>query len=197
MVALDLHPSIARALLSAAAIAAALIVTVSHAAFGSTFKVGSIVIETPWSRATPGGAKVGVGYLTIKNDGATPDRLVSATAAIAGRTEIHLMSMDDGVMKMRPVADGVPVPANGSLVLGPNSYHLMFMDLARQLKQGRAIPCGAGLRACGHSRCDVRCRSDWRGGATGWARSRLRTSLTLRLTAKRLGRPARPPAPPC
>jgi len=140
MVALDLHPPIARALLSAAAIAAALIVTVSHAAFGSTFKVGSIVIETPWSRATPGGAKVGVGYLTIKNDGATPDRLVSATTAIAGRTEIHLMSMDDGVMKMRPVADGVPVPANGSLVLGPNSYHLMFMDLARQLKQGEQFP---------------------------------------------------------
>jgi periplasmic copper chaperone A len=54
-----------------------------HGAFATEFKVGAITIETPWSRATPGGAKVAAGYLTIKND-AAPDRLVSVTADIAG-----------------------------------------------------------------------------------------------------------------
>jgi copper(I)-binding protein len=105
-------------------------------AFAHEFKAGSITIEQPWSRATPGGAQVAVGYLTIKNDAAAPDRLVSATAEIAGETQIHQMSMADGVMKMREVTDGVPVPANGSVALDPNAYHLMFMDLKGPLTEG-------------------------------------------------------------
>ena len=135
-----LSPRVMRKWLFAAAITAALSVTASHGTFGGTSKVGSITVENPWSRATPGGAKVAVGFLTIKNDSATADRLVSATAAIAGRTEIHLMSMDDGVMKMRPMADGVSIPANTSVIFAPNSYHLMFMDVTKQLKEGEEFP---------------------------------------------------------
>jgi copper(I)-binding protein len=105
-------------------------------ALAREFKAGSITIEHPWSRATPGGAQVAVGYLTIKNNGATEDRLVSATAEIGGRTEIHQMSMADGVMKMRQMTDGLPVPAQGSVALEPNSYHLMVMELKRPLKEG-------------------------------------------------------------
>ena len=111
-----------------------------HSAEGGTFKVGPLTVENPWSRATPGGAKVAVGYLTIKNDGATADRLISATAAIAGSTEIHLMSMDNGVMKMRPMADGVSIPANASVNFEPNSYHLMFMELTKPLEKGEQFP---------------------------------------------------------
>jgi periplasmic copper chaperone A len=61
----------------------------------------------PWSRATPGGAKVVAGYFTIKNSAAAPDRLVSVTADIAGRAGIHQMSMTDGMMKMRELTDGL------------------------------------------------------------------------------------------
>ncbi len=111
-------------------------IVVATATFAHEFKAGSITIEHPWSRPTPGGAKVGAGYLTFDNDGTTPDRLVSATAAIAGRTQIHLMSMADGVMKMREVTDGVSVPAKGSVKLEPNAYHLMFLDLKGPLKVG-------------------------------------------------------------
>jgi copper(I)-binding protein len=100
------------------------------------FKAGPIVVEQPWSRATPGGAQVAVGYLTIKNEGAAPDRLLSATADISGRAEIHLMSMGDGIMTMRQVTEGVPVPPGGAVALEPMGYHLMFMDLKRQLKAG-------------------------------------------------------------
>ena len=81
---------------------AAIAVTLpGHADLASKFKIGEITIETPWSRATPGGAKVAVGYLTIKNDAASPDRLVSVKADIADRAGIHEMSMADGMMKMR------------------------------------------------------------------------------------------------
>jgi copper(I)-binding protein len=111
-----------------------------HDAFASEFKVGAITIETPWSRATPGGAKVAVGYLTIKNDAATPDRLVSVIADIAGRAGIHQMSMADGMMKMRELTEGLPIPAEGSVTLEPASYHLMFQDLKRPLKLGGTLP---------------------------------------------------------
>jgi copper(I)-binding protein len=100
------------------------------------FQKGSITVERPWSRATPGGAKVAAGYLTIENDGSEPDRLVSATAEIAGHTGIHQMSMKDGVMEMRELKDGLPVPADASVKLEPNSYHLMFTDLKEPLKEG-------------------------------------------------------------
>ncbi len=103
------------------------------------FKVGDIEIEHPWSRATPPGAKVAGGYAAIGNRTAKPDRLVSATAEIAGRTEIHEMAVKDGVMTMRGLADGVPVPAGGELALKPGGYHLMFFDLKRQLKQGESF----------------------------------------------------------
>lgn len=105
-------------------------------ALAHEFKTGSIVVEQPWSRATPGGAQVAAGYLTIRNDGTAPDRLVAARAEIAGLTEIHQMSMVDGVMQMRQVTDGLPVPAGGAVALAPGAYHLMFMELKRQLKAG-------------------------------------------------------------
>jgi periplasmic copper chaperone A len=104
--------------------------------FAQETSAGSISIEHAWSRATPQGAQVAAGYLTIRNNGSIPDRLVSATAEIAGETEVHQMSMTDGVMQMRQVTDGLPVPAKSSVVLEPNSYHLMFLGLKRQPKEG-------------------------------------------------------------
>ena len=95
-----------------------------------------IAIQSPWSRATPGGAKVAAGYLTIVNTGSSDDRLVSVTSDISGRGEVHEMAVKDGVMTMRPIEGGVPVPAGQSVTLKPGSYHLMFQDLKGALKQG-------------------------------------------------------------
>jgi len=124
--------------LAVAGIAA--VAALGHDAFASEFKVGLITVETPWSRATPGGAKVAVGYLTIKNSAAAPDRLVSVTADIAGRAEIHEMSMTDGMMKMRQLTEGLPIPAEGSVTLEPASFHLMLLDLKRPLTEGETFP---------------------------------------------------------
>lgn len=120
-----------------AGIAAALIAAAVTAAPAHEFKAGDIEIVHPWSRATPEGAKVAAGYLTLKNDGAEPDRLVSVGGAIAGKSEIHEMSVDQaGVMTMRPVSGGIEIPAGGSVELKPGSFHIMFMELKHGIKQG-------------------------------------------------------------
>jgi copper(I)-binding protein len=114
----------------------ALAILAGKAAHADEFKGGEISVEQPWSRATPGGATVGAGYLTVTNGSATPDRLLSATTEVAGRTEIHEMSMNNGMMQMRPLPDGIEVPANGSIALEPGASHLMLLDLKQPLKEG-------------------------------------------------------------
>lgn len=103
-------------------------------------KAGDLVVSQAWSRATPGGAKVAGGFLTITNKGAADDRLVAITAEVAGATEVHEMSMDNGVMKMRPVEGGLPVPAGKTVTLAPGGYHLMLEELKAPLKQGEQVP---------------------------------------------------------
>jgi hypothetical protein len=101
---------------------------------------GSISIEKPFSRATPGGAKVGAGYMTITNKGTATDRLVSASSPTAGKVEIHEMKMQNGVMKMRELPGGLPIEAGKSASLAPGGYHLMLMELKAPLKQGDKVP---------------------------------------------------------
>ncbi|HTO64174.1 MAG TPA: copper chaperone PCu(A)C [Bradyrhizobium sp.] len=103
-------------------------------------KAGDLVISQPWSRATPGGAKVGGGYLTIENKGGAPDRLVAATADIAGKVEIHEMAVKDGVMVMRPLEKGLAIEPGKTVKLAPGGYHVMLMDLKGPLKQGDKVP---------------------------------------------------------
>lgn len=119
-----------------ALVATALALGAAGAASAHEFKLGQLELQHPWSRATPPGAKVGGGYVTIENAGDTPDRLVGATAEVAGRTEIHEMAEKNGVMTMRKVDGGIEVPAKGELALKPGGYHFMLFDLKRPLKQG-------------------------------------------------------------
>lgn len=117
-----------------------LLFATSQSLWAHEFKTDEIEIVHPWSRATPTGAKVAAGYLAIKNAGSQPDRLVSATGEIAGRTEIHEMAVDDkGVMTMQPLADGLEIPAGGEAELKPGGYHIMFLDLRQGVKEGDAF----------------------------------------------------------
>jgi hypothetical protein len=59
---------------------------------------------------------------------------------VAAEVQLHNMSVDNGVMRMRQVEGGIAVPAKGSLQLRPGSYHIMFMGLKRQLRQGERFP---------------------------------------------------------
>lgn len=104
-----------------------------------TYKVGDLTVASPWTRATPGGAKIAGGYLKITNNGKSPDRLVSVTSAGADRVEIHEMSMTDGVMKMRPLTDGLTIKPGETVELKPAGFHMMFMGIKQPLKQGDTL----------------------------------------------------------
>lgn len=100
---------------------------------------GPIKIEQPWTRATPGGAKVAGGFMKITNTGTTPDRLVSATADISGVVELHEMTMTDGIMKMRALGDGIALAPGQTMELKPGSYHVMFIDLKSPIVKDKPI----------------------------------------------------------
>jgi copper(I)-binding protein len=108
----------------------------AHAEDATSFKVGALQITQPWSRATPKGAEVAGAYFKITNTGTTPDRLLGGSSPAAGRFEIHEMSMDNGVMKMRPVPNGLEIKPGESVELKPGAYHVMMLDLKQPLNKG-------------------------------------------------------------
>jgi hypothetical protein len=103
-------------------------------------KAGDLVITQAWSRATPNGAKIGTGYLTIENKGTTADRLIGISAEVAGKVEVHEMAMNNGVMTMRPLDKGLTIDPGKTVKLAPGGYHLMMFDLKSPLKQGDKLP---------------------------------------------------------
>ena len=125
----------ARRLLPAAAAAFCVMLI----ACSEQYTSGVITVSDPWGRATPAGADVGAGYMTIANSGSTPIRLIGGTTDVANAVEVHTMSMENGVMQMRPLSDGLEVPAGGSATLKPGGDHLMLVGLKRQLNEGEII----------------------------------------------------------
>jgi copper(I)-binding protein len=103
-------------------------------------KAGDLVITQAWSRATPGGAKTGSGYLTIENKGSAPDRLIGGSADVADKVQVHEMTMNNGVMTMRPLDQGVAIEPGKTVKLAPGGYHLMLLDLKSPLKRGDKVP---------------------------------------------------------
>ena len=109
-------------------------------AFAQSYKVGSLEIEQPWTRATAPTAPTAGGYLKIVNTGTTADRLVSARSTASARTEIHEMKMDGSVMRMRELEKGLEIPAGATVMLQPGGYHVMFMQLKEPFKEGAKVP---------------------------------------------------------
>lgn len=103
-------------------------------------KAGDLVITQAWTRATPNGAKIGGGYVTIENKGSTPDRLIGGSTDAASKIEVHEMTMKDGVMTMRALDNGLTIDPGKTVKLAPGGYHLMMFDLKNPLKQGDAVP---------------------------------------------------------
>ncbi len=100
---------------------------------------GGIAIEQAWTRATPPNAPVAGGFLTIRNSGDHTDRLVSVTSPDANSVEIHQMTMEDGVMRMRKLGDGLPIDARSVVILKPGGYHLMFIGPKRPIVEGGTV----------------------------------------------------------
>jgi uncharacterized protein YcnI len=105
----------------------------------AALKAGSLTLEQPWSRATPGGAKVGGGYLRITNTGTAPDRLIGGSLPLASKVEVHEMRLEGDVMRMKPVEGGLEIKPGATVELKPGGLHLMFMDLKEPLKEGQIL----------------------------------------------------------
>lgn len=101
-------------------------------------QLGELKIGQPYARATVPGQTAGGGFLTIENKGGD-DRLVAARAAVSNTVELHTMTMDGNVMKMRAV-DAIPVPAGRTVELKPGGLHIMFMGLKAPLGEGDTFP---------------------------------------------------------
>lgn len=125
--------------LAAGVLAGILAAPVSSAMAAHAISVGSLKIENPFARPTPGGATVAAGYVTIVNSGGTPDRLVSVTSDISAKTQIHEMKTDNGVMEMRELTNGLVIPAGKSVALKPGGDHIMFVDIKHPVKPGDVI----------------------------------------------------------
>jgi copper(I)-binding protein len=100
-------------------------------------QTGPLEIKTPWARATPGHAENGAAYLTIVSP--TADRLVAASSPVAKKVELHTMSMQGDVMKMRPLA-AIDIPAGQPVTLSPGGMHIMLLGLTQPLREGQSFP---------------------------------------------------------
>jgi periplasmic copper chaperone A len=107
---------------------------VASAALAQT---GQLDVTNAWARATPGKAETGAAYLTIQSP--TADRLVSASSPVAKKAELHTMSMEGMVMKMRPLA-GIDIPAGQPVTLKPGGQHIMLEGLGAPLREGQSFP---------------------------------------------------------
>ena len=124
-------------------------------------QTGEVEIKDAWARATPGKAETGAAYLTIQSPVA--DRLVSVSSAIAKKAELHTMTMEGSVMKMRPL-NGIDVPANQPVTLKPGGVHIMFMSLNEPLQAGKSFPLTLTFEKAGQKQVEVTIE---KAGATG------------------------------
>ena len=127
-----------RSILIGTATSALLIGSVFGQGASRSYKAGALVIEAPWARATPAGARVGGGYLKITNTGQQLDRLIGGSLSAAAEVEVHEMTMKDGIMRMRKL-EGLEIKPGQSVELKPGGYHLMFMGLREGLKDKQAV----------------------------------------------------------
>jgi copper(I)-binding protein len=124
----------------------------------STSVFSQIEVDGAWSRATAPGAKVAAGYMTLRNKGAAPDRLLGASSPAAARVETHIVEKQGDVVRMREVK-GYDVPARGSFELKPGGPHLMFVDIRQPLKEGERVPVLLRFQNAGEVRADLEVRA--------------------------------------
>ena len=116
-----------------------LALTIPTFALAHDAQIGDLSITQPWSRAA-GANGTGAGFLTIRNAGSQEDRLVSASSPAARTVELHTHIRDGEVMRMRPIAGGIVVPAGQTVTLQPGGLHVMLIGLTEALRQGGEVP---------------------------------------------------------
>ncbi|MFZ1110663.1 MAG: copper chaperone PCu(A)C [Rhodomicrobium sp.] len=112
----------------------------AYPAAAHEYRKGDLTIFHPWARPTAEGAATGAAYLSIKNGGAAPDKLVSAASPAAEKVELHETREENGVMKMRALEGGIDIEPGASQELKPGGAHIMLIGLKKRLQEGQTIP---------------------------------------------------------
>jgi len=108
----------------------------AHSAHG-----GDLELDHPWIAETPPGAPTAAGYLEITNHGDSADRLLEVRCSFADSADVHEVVIDDaGTMQMRPLPEGLEIPAGATVKLHRGSFHLMFMHVMERPVAGDMIP---------------------------------------------------------
>jgi copper(I)-binding protein len=107
-------------------------------AMATEYKAGSITINAPWSRATPKGALVGVGYMGIRNNGTTPDRIIGGSVDVADHFELHMTIIENGIARMRELSE-IEIKPGETIEFKPGGSHAMFVDLKHPLSKGEHV----------------------------------------------------------
>jgi copper(I)-binding protein len=139
-------------------------ILLAEAAPGADAQDTSIVLEKPWVRravampdAKPGAPATAGGYVTLLNRGTIPDALISATADVAERVEVHQTRSMAGMMMMEKVAR-VELAPGSRIELKPGAYHLMLIGLTRTLAPGQTVTLALEFERAGRitTRAEVR-----------------------------------------
>lgn len=118
-------------------------------------------VADPWVRSTVAGQKATGAFLQITSTAG--GKLVSASSPVAGVVEIHEMSMDGNVMKMRALPNGLDLPAGKAVALKPGGLHVMLMDLKQPLKAGDTVPLSLVVEGAGNKRETLEVKATVRG----------------------------------
>lgn len=122
------------------AFAAALAVGFALSALAQDRPASGIVVLEPWTRATAASAPTAAGYMTLRNGGSLPERLLSASSPLARAVELHETKMEGDIMRMRPLDGGLVVPPASTVRLDPGGTHFMLAGPARAFKRGERVP---------------------------------------------------------
>lgn len=127
-------------LLLIAALAAAVVSPLtSTPASARDFTAGGVKVSDPWTRVTPPAAKVAGGFMKLTNTGTVADKLLGGSSPVTGRIEVHEMSLDGGIMKMRELSQGLEIKPGETVELKPGSFHIMFLELKAPIKPGATV----------------------------------------------------------
>ncbi len=107
--------------------------------YAQTSAQNTIVVERPWARATPAGAKTGVVYVTLINNGSAGDSLLNAATPVADQVQFHSATEENGVSRMREVRT-VDVTPGAKVAFSPGGLHIMMVGLKQPLKEGKTFP---------------------------------------------------------
>jgi copper(I)-binding protein len=125
--------------LTASGLAALLALAAPGVGAAQEARTGPLVVEAPWARASAPAARTGAAFLSVRNEGDAPDRLVAAETPVAERAELHAHLEENGIMRMRHIP-AIDVPAHATVDLEPGGFHVMLLGLHAPLVEGETFP---------------------------------------------------------